>query len=228
MRSNQFFRKVWRFNALVIMVAGVAGLGVLLFVIVLGLQAVFAERQVTAVVNTDDQQEIHEQLSLGTATQISGHPWLLVAVESDQQYDRAYFSKSSVAARNYGFVAASGTPRWLYPHNRFLIVDPTQLPDSGYSQTEEPTAVVSFTVVQADTDGDKRLTPADLSSLVFARPDGTDSRTVVENIQRVVSQEMIGEDVIVLYERKSGYGKAVISCRDFSRVTDEPFELPKT
>lgn len=227
MRAHQFFRKVWRFNALVILLAGFLGIGVLAFTTFYALHAVFRERQATAVVNTDGQQQIQEVLSLGRATQVTGHPWLLVAVESDQKYDQAYFSKSSVAARNYGFVAAAGPPRWLYPHNRFLIVDASQLPAAEYSETDKPTAVVSFVVVQQDSDGDKRLTPSDLVSLVLARPDGTQSKAVLENVRRVVLQEMIGEDVVILYEGASGYGKAVVSSTDFSRVADEAFELPK-
>ena len=167
-------------------------------------------------------------LSLGRATQIAGQPWLLVAVETDRKYDQAYFSKSSVAARNYGFVAASGPPRWLYPHNRFLIVDASQLPASDYSEAAKPTAIVSFVVVQGDTDGDKRLTPSDLSSLVFSEPDGTESKAVLENVRHVVSQEMMGEEVIVIYEGTSGYGRAVVASSDFSRVNNEPFKLPGT
>jgi hypothetical protein len=129
-----------------------------------------------------------------------------------------------VAARNYGFVAAAGPPRWLFPHNRFLIVAANQLPGTQYSEPDKPTAAVSFVVVQGDTDGDRRLTPSDLSSLVLTKPDGTQSKTVLENVRRVVSQDMIGEDVVILYEGASGYGKAVVSSTDFSRVADESFE----
>ncbi|HEU4692764.1 MAG TPA: hypothetical protein VFS23_30585, partial [Vicinamibacterales bacterium] len=84
MRAHEFFRKVWRFNALVILLAGILGIGVLALTALYALRAVFRERQVTAVVNTDGQQRIQEVLSLGQATQIAGHPWLLVAVASDQ------------------------------------------------------------------------------------------------------------------------------------------------
>jgi hypothetical protein len=225
--THQFFRKVWRFNALVILCAGILGIGLLAFAMALLLQDMFRQRDVTAVVNTGDDQQVQEVLSLAEATQIAGQPWLLVAVESDQKYDQAYFSKSAVAARNYGFVTASGPPRWLYPHNRFLIVDVSQLPARDYSEEQRKTAVVSFLVVQADSDGDKRLTSSDVATLVFTKPDGTESKPVLERVRKVVSQEMMGEDIVVLYEGESGYGKAVISSSDFSRVGIEPFELPK-
>jgi hypothetical protein len=222
MRSNQFFRKVWRVNALVILFAGILGLGLLAFTTIYALREIFRDREVTAVVNTGEDQKIREVLSLAQATQIAGQPWLLVAVESDQKYDQSYYSKSAVAARNYAFVTASGPPRWLYPHNRFLIVDASQLPAPDYSEKQTPTAVV-----RADSDGDKRLTPSDVATLVFTKPDGTESKAVVENVRKLVTQELMGEQVIVLYEGASGYGKAVISSGDFSRVSIEAFELPK-
>jgi hypothetical protein len=228
MRAHQFYRKVWRVNALVILLVGILGVGVLAISAVYALNAVFGERRVTAVVNPGGEQQVQEVLSLGHATQITGHPWLLVAVSSDQTYDREYYSKSSVAARNYGFVTAAGPSRWLYPHNRFLIVSATQLPGAEFAEDDRPTAAVAFAVVQADTDGDKRLTGSDLSSLVLTRPDGTQSKTVLDNVRRIVSQELIGDDVVILYESASGYGKAVISLTDFSRTADEPLELPKT
>jgi hypothetical protein len=226
-RADQFFRKVWRFNALVIMVAGILATGLLVFTMVYVVREILRDRNVSAVVNTDKDQGIREELSLAGVAQIHGHPWLLVAVESDQKYAQTYFSKSAVAARNYGFVTTSGPPRWLFPHNRFLIVDASQLPSPDYSERQTATAVVSFLVVQADSDGDKRLTPADVATLMFTKPDGTESRAVVENVRRVVSQEIIAEQVIVLYEGTAGYGKAVISASDFSRVNIEAFELPK-
>lgn len=180
MRAHQFYRKVWRVNALVILLVGILGVGVLVITAFFALSAMFRERQVAAVVPPDDQQQVQEELSLGQAT-----------------------------------------------HNRFLIVNASQLPGSEYAEPENPTAAVAFEVVQADTDGDKRLTGSDLSSLVLTKPDGTQIKTVLDNVRRIVSQEMIGDDVVILYEGASGYGKAVISSTDFSRTVDEPLELPE-
>lgn len=228
MRAQQFFRKVWRFNALVILLAGILAIGVIAISSFYALRAMFREREVVAVVNTGVREAIRETLTLGHVTRIQGHPWLLVAVESDQEYDQAYFSKSTVAARNYAFVAAGEPPRWLYPHNRFLVVAASQLPASEYSEPEKPTTLVSFVVVPSDSDGDERLTSSDLSHLVFTKPDGTGSKAVLENVRSVIAQEIMGEQVIVIYESPNGYRRAVVTTADFSQVSDESFELPKT
>jgi hypothetical protein len=82
------------------LLAGILGTGLLVFALVLLLHDTFRERDVTAVVNTTEDQRVREVLSLAQATQIDGHPWLLVALESDQKYDQAYLSKSAVAGHS--------------------------------------------------------------------------------------------------------------------------------
>jgi hypothetical protein len=228
MAARLLFRNIWRANAIIILAAGVLSLIVLIFAAFYVVKEIFRERDVTAVVNTDAEEQIQESLSLGSATQITGHPWLLIAVESDQKYDQAYFSKSATAARNYAFVPASGQTRWLYQHNRFLIVDATQLPGVEYYEQEKATALISFVVVRSDSDKDQRLTPHDFSVLMFTKPDGTGGAVVLENVRRIVSQEIFGEEILVVYESNSGYASSVFSLKDFSEVRHEKLVLPTT
>jgi hypothetical protein len=228
MRTRLLFRNIWRANAIIILAAGALSLIVLMFGFVYIAKEIVSERDVRAVVNTDAEQRIQESLSVGRATKIIGHPWLLVALESDQRYDQTYFSKSAVAARNYGFVSASGKPRWLYPHNQFLIVDATQLPGVEYYEQENPTALISFVVVQNDSDKNERLTPQDSSVVMFTKPDGTGGSVVLRNVRRIVSQEIFGEEILVVYESSVGYASAVFSLKDFSQVGNEQLALPTT
>lgn len=226
MQRTQLFRNIWRANAIIIFAAGLLSLIVLAFAAFYVLKETLREREVTAVVNTDEERGVEESLFLGSATQIAGHPWLLMPLESDQKYDQVYFSKSAVAARNYGFVSASVPARWLYPHNRFLIVDAIQLSGAEFYGEDKATAVVSFVVVQSDTDKDERLTPQDSSVLVFTRPDGTGSTTVLENVRRIVSQELLKEEILVVYEDREGYASASFSLKDYSLVKRERLALP--
>ena len=86
--------------------------------------------------------------------------------------------------------------------------------------------LVSFEVVQQDTDGNKRLTPRDEISLVFTRPDGTGATTILEKVTRVVSHELVGEQILVIYEDREGYAAATFSFKDFSPVKRERLALP--
>jgi hypothetical protein len=226
MKTTRLFRNIWRVNAVIIFGAGVLALLVGGIAAYYMLKEVTRERTVDAVVNTETGGHIDQSIALGTPTEIAGHPWLLVPLESDQRYDQAYFSKDASAARNYAFVSRSLETRWLYPHSRFLIVDATRLPREDYDGESNPTALVSFEVVRQDTNGDRRLTPEDACSLVFTRPDGTGVTAVLENVSAVVSQELMGEDILVIYQDRDGYAAATFSLKDFSPVKRERLTLP--
>jgi hypothetical protein len=226
MKTTRLFRNLWRVNAVIIFAAGVLTVVVILVSGYYMLKAATREREVDGIVNTDTGQRVKQSVALGNAREIHGHPWMLVPLESDQEYDGAYFSKSSSAARNYAFVSQAVEMRWLYPHSRFLIVDATQLSGSDCSSDSNVTSLISFEVVQQDTDGDKRLTPDDSSALVFTRPDGTGTTMVLENINGVTSQEVMGEELLVIYEDRDGYAAATFSLKDFSAVKRERFVLP--
>jgi len=223
MKTTVLFRNIWRVNAVIIFGAGVLALILVMIAGYYAIKDITRDRSVRRVVNTDIQQSIEQSFELSDPHQVAGHPWLLVPLESDQHYDQGHFSKDASAARNYAFVSGSLERRWLYPHSRFLILDATELPGDSESNV---TALVSFEVVQQDTDGDKRLTPEDSSSLVFTRPDGTGVTTVVESLSNVVSQNVLGEEILVIYQDRDGYAAATFLLKDFSPVKRERLALP--
>ena len=225
-RKARLFRFVWRANALIILAAGACALVLVGVLVATQLKWMFRERHVDAVVNTDTSQRIDESLSLGRATRISGQPWMMVGLSSEQAYDQGSYSKSAEAVRNYAFVSPGEPTRWLYDHNRFLVLDVTQLPGTSYQDNDEPTALISFLVVEEDTDHNGRLTTQDDAVLVFTRPDGSGRATVLRGIKGHVSQEKIGEQVLAVYNGADGYASAAFSVQDFSKVREEKIVLP--
>jgi hypothetical protein len=219
------FRYLWRANAVFIFVAGVLSLIGLAIAVVHLLRWEFRDRNVQAVVNTDQKQKIDESLSLGRFQNIPGHPWLLLPLESDQTYEQGSFSKSASAVRNYAFVSPTEPTRWLYPHNRFLILQATLLPGGEFDENH-PTAFISFAVVEKDTNGDARLTEADSARLVFTRPDGSGQSAVLDDVQGSIAQKLVGEDILVIYRNSDGMARAVFSLKDFARVREEKLEFP--
>jgi len=225
-RKARLFRFVWRANALIILAAGVCALVLVGILAATQLKWMFRERHVNAVVNTDTTRHIDETLRLGRATKISGQPWMLVDLSSEQGYDQGSYSKSAEAVRNYAFVSAAEPVRWLYDHNRFLVLDVTQLPGTSYQENDHPTALVSFLVVEEDTDHDRRLTTRDDAVLVFTRPDGSSRTTVLRGIKGNVSQEKIGDQVLTVYNGADGYASAAFSVQDFTKLREEKIVLP--
>jgi hypothetical protein len=166
-RKAQVFRFIWRANAVIILAAGLCALTVAGILAATELRWVYHKRHVSDVVNTDASGRVDQTMSLGGATRISGQPWLLVGLGSNQNYQQGSFSKSAEAMRNYAFVAPSEPTRWLFDHNRFLILDATQVPGRNYDQNDAPTALVSFLVIEKDSDNNGRLTGNDDAVLVF-------------------------------------------------------------
>jgi hypothetical protein len=226
MSTTRLFRNIWRVNAVIIFGAGMLALLVGGIAAYYMLKEVTRGRAVDAVVNTETGQHIDQTTTLGTPQEIAGHPWLLVPLESDQHYEEVYFSKDTSAIRNYAFVSRSLETRWLYPHSRFLIVDATRLPREDYDGESNPTSLVSFEVVRQDTNGDRRLTPEDASSLVFTRPDGSGVTTVLDDVNVLVSEQVMGEEILVIYKDRDGYAAATFSLKDFSPVKRERLTLP--
>ncbi len=226
MTTRSIFRNIWRANAVIIFAAGL----IALLVLVIGafgiLRKIYRDPDGATVASADDGPEVRERLSLGFAMQIDGHDLQLIPLESDQS--GVYFSRSGGVTRNYGFVSPSAPTRWLYDHNRFLIFDVDELSD-GESDAESdggPTALISFTVVQKDSDGDGRLTDRDLFSLLLTKPDGTGGVVVLEGVKRVLSQDIVGAEVFVVHEDASGYAASVFALSDFSAIRREKLLLP--
>jgi hypothetical protein len=226
MNTQRLFKNVWRINAIIIFAAGLLAIAVLVFAAYEISKDIFREREVRAVVNTNDSAIIQESLALGQATEVHGHPWLLAPIESDQKYDQSYYSKAAVAVRNYVFISGEGNSRWLFPHNRFLISEESQLRNGEYIDEKIPTLAVSFLVRQSDTNNDNRITGTDLGVLVFTRPDGSQAKEAIHEIKRVISQRVRGENILVLYESTKEVYAATVSLKDFEIIRREPIVFP--
>jgi len=225
-RKARLFRFVWRANALFIFAAGVCALVFAGILAAMQIRWMSRVRHVDALVNTDSTRHVEETLSLESGTRINGQPWMLVGLSSEQDYEHGSFSKSAEAVRNYAFVSTGEPARWLFDHNRFLILDATQLPESNYREVVEPTVLISFRVVEKDTDNDGRLTAWDDAVLVFTRPDGGGRTTVLQGIKGHVSPELIGEQVLTVYKGAEGYASATFSVQDFSKLREDKIVVP--
>jgi len=65
-----------------------------------------------------------------------------------------------------------------------------------------------------------------MKTTTLFRPDGTGATTILEKVTRVVSHELVGEQILVIYEDREGYAAATFSLKDFSPVKRERLALP--
>jgi len=83
MEENRFFRLVWRFNGLVILVAGVLAIVIFLFVTYKFFQDVSRDRSVRNIVNIEKNAQIEEGWQLGRLSRISENE-IMIPLHSDQ------------------------------------------------------------------------------------------------------------------------------------------------
>jgi hypothetical protein len=104
MEETRFFRFVWRFNGLVLMLAGVLSIGVLGFAGYEIYKDVVRKRSTRNIVNVAENQPVDEKWRLGDLIKIEGSSYVMIPLHSDQSYAQAYYSKSSQSTRNILFI----------------------------------------------------------------------------------------------------------------------------
>ena len=104
MEENKFFKLVWRFNGLIISIAGLLAIVVLLFASYEIYKSTTRDRSTRNIVNIDEGEEIDEKWRYGQLNEVVGTNYFMLPLHSDQTFSRAYFSKSSYSTRNYLFI----------------------------------------------------------------------------------------------------------------------------
>lgn len=125
MEQSTFFKKVWRLNALIILVVGILAIVLLLVGGYHTATNIFGSHQLTSIVNVAEDTNIQEDWTFGYMESLEGTNFIVVPLESGQSYSQAYYSKSSTSYRNFLFINSSTNEQsWLFPSNKWLITKP--------------------------------------------------------------------------------------------------------
>lgn len=228
MRWVKTFRIIWRINALLIFFTAL--LAVVLLSI--GLLDHFKLRQVSDVANINHKTVQQEVLSITYGERLAGTDYLLLALQSDQDYQQSYFSKSAQAIRNYAFININGSQgiQWLYPHHHFLFLNAISLPSRNpHSDKQLPVNAVQavlFNVKKYDSDKDQRLTLNDRGVIALAKPDGSRFKEVLSDVVKLVTHEVKGNVLFLVYETQHNTQAAWFSLEDFTLIKQTVLTLP--
>lgn len=227
MEENRFYKSVWRFNAIVLMVAGILAIGVLLFAGYHILQDITRERGTRNIVNVSEDQAIDEKWELGRLYKIEGTAYVMVPLTSDQNYAQSYYSKSSNSARNYLFIDTKNNLRkWLFQTNEYLVADINFLLEKTYNAKDHKVRAILYTVIEKDTNRDKRLTDKDEMTIAISLPSGQGYKKILTGIDFLVGHQVLDEESMLLVYQKGGSGyTANLSLIDLS-ISNET-EIPK-
>lgn len=160
MTTDQFFKFVWRFNGIAIMLAAIVVTVFVGFMGVVMYRDFTGRRSVRNVVNVEGTNDISERLRFGHLSAIGGTSYSMGPLSSDQTYGQSYYEKSSYSTRNILFVNNKGAEsHWLFNTNEYLVLNHDFVSERADQQKPNPVVAILYLVVKRDTNRGKRLTP---------------------------------------------------------------------
>ncbi|WP_028774467.1 hypothetical protein [Shewanella waksmanii] len=226
MEEHKFFKLVWRFNSLLISVAGILAIGVLLIAMYQIFKDVTRERSTQNIVNIEESGEVKESWRLGQVANLSNHKMLMIPLNSDQSFNRGYFSKSSNSTRNYLFInTETNSNNWLFGHTNYLIESTNQLRVGDYD-SKKPVIAILYSLVKLDSNGDDRLTPSDLITISISKPNGSGYKEILTDVEQVIGSTLLSEtELFIIYQLSGKSLSSTINLTSFELGNTK--ELPK-
>jgi len=208
MEETKFYKNVWRFNALVIALAGVLATILLLFATYTIYKDASRNRQRNEIVNIDPKTNIEEVFRLGRVKHITGSKAVIVPLYSDQKFSLNYSaSKSTASTRNILFSnMGDETNKWLLSDNKFLIVNHKLISEGhSYDKTRE-VVVILYNIIKSDTNHDSRLTKNDKVTVSLSDPEGNSYAEVIKNTDTVLGAELLDKEAIAIMHTRDNKG----------------------
>jgi len=231
MQENRFFRFVWRFNAVVLMIVGILAIVLLGFGGYQIFEEILGEEAPAKTVDVGGGSIADEKWRLGQLQNIEGSPYVMIPLFSDQGVDSSYSSKaSSTSSHNLLFInCEDNQKRWLFPANDFLVVRKCLLPEGDYFSSckrDQPVKAILYQIAKKDTNGDGRLTENDEKTVALSLPSGLGYKEILHDVDVFVGQKVLDEETLLIVFQKQEIGYSVnVSLKDFS--LSEVTELPK-
>jgi hypothetical protein len=225
--SNRFFKFVWRFNALIVAAAGLLAILLALYALYEITKSVTQDRDINNVVTIDPAVPVEEDIYLGYPQIQNGAGHVRVALYRDQRRSMGLYSKSSGGNMvNVLFVdAATGAQSWLFKGTQRQIFSDLET-FSSLRSSDRVVAAIVYTLAEADSNGDGRISNEDQKSIAVSLPDGSGYRVVLADVERLFSVEQISDNrVLVLYAKGAESRSAIFNVPDFSLVKDSAIPL---
>jgi hypothetical protein len=205
MKSRRFFAKLWRWNAIVIFLVGVAAIVVLLTALV----GMVFDDGTENVVHVAPEDVRRSKTWVGVFERIDGSDILRAPLHLDQEISGSYSEESS-AVQNYLFYDPStAASYWLFSDSATLVASAKELPSRAYTEDRVPVVAFVYEQISRDTDSDRRLTNNDLKTIAVS--DGTGKRftPVLRNVTTLHAAELVNGDAIVIIHETAAKMRAV-------------------
>ncbi|MBR0827667.1 hypothetical protein JQ596_19245 [Bradyrhizobium manausense] len=198
-RSDRFFRRVWRFNAIAIATVAVL---LVLSVFFAAATIVYDHMRARRVTNVGERDAVANRFLLLPPRVITGTPYVEALLHRGQSYGDG--SDVNVLFVNI----LTNESRWLFEGTGQQILGSHWMFDRV---AEARTAVGAFHIV-----GDRDTNVA----LVAVAADGTNSRKLIEGIEKVYSVKQVADDkALVLYLKDKQAMSALFSLPSMALLT---------
>lgn len=222
MNSRRMFARIWRINAVLILVTGVLACCVLAYAAIEILRDATRPREAIDIVNVAPNVG-KETSRLGTFAPIGGTTVLRAPLYRDQEYELAVSSKETTSIQNYLFFdPATGASYWLLPGNAGLVTSTHHLPQTRYAEVDRPTKIVFYEISEVDSDKDQRLTSKDLKTIYSSDPTGRRLVPVARSVSEVHGVELSDETAVVLYTSSRVLRAAIVDVATMRVRRDSP------
>ncbi len=215
------------------------------------IESLFGPRRVSDVVNVDPQdQSLVETLRLSNITLVGDGPLLRATLVSEQSYDQGSYGKSSDSnVVNFGFLAPGEPARWMFAAGKQLIVThevlslrgdmmapvagedifatSTSAADPARDRDQEHEVAMMLALVEADSNGDKRLSTQDAMTLALTRPDGNGRVDLATGLMSIPYSLPSRSDLTFLIETAAGHEVLRVNPATFDVTDRQPVAFPK-
>lgn len=229
MEENKAFRIIWRFNAVLILLAGIGALCLVLILSYTFFKDKTRDRSVSNIVDIEKKVDAENEWTLGKLSNISGSQSSWIALFSEQKYRSGSTRKYSSSVRNYMFInRASNDKYWLVTHNQFLFIDTNFIRPKANTleyidkKPLAPTEAILYSLVKSDTNGDDKLTKKDLVTIAISQNDGTRLTELLQNIDYLNGYTIINKNkVMIVYQQDNIAYSAIVNLSSFTLSNKE-------
>jgi hypothetical protein len=229
MKKDEIFNTINRFNSIVLMIAGILAIIVLSYFGYEIYKDVTRERSAGNIVSTSNDDSIYENWSPNRIEEISGTPFVMLQLRSDQSYAESYYSKSLEATRNILFInTKTNKHKWLFDTNKYLIDEYKLLAKNEYQNDSNKVKAVLYSVIKEDTNNDNRLNSSDKSIIALSSPSCNFYKEIFNNVQRLIGSKLLeDEKILILYKKNEIVYSSIITIKDFSIISNNKLSITK-
>lgn len=227
MKENKFFKFVWRFNGIALMILIVLAIGLTLYSFFGAFRANTgnSSSRENITIQPDSVQQEHWQL--GSIIPVEGSSFVMLPLESGSRHSKSGYEKSTLAAFNFLFINnKNNETHWLFDSNENLILCADLMMENEYRAENSLVRAILYQIVTTDSDGDEELSYLDLQSAGVSLPDGTGYKEILQDINYVIGFHLVDKDNLLLVYRRQGRAySALVLLKGFTIVSEQELTL---